>query len=133
MSDTELRPGCSLRLIYAAVFLLLLGAEVCIALFVHDAFVRPYVGDVLVVGTVYSLLRILVPRGRPWLPAGVTLFALLVEVGQAFDLVGLLGLGHIRFFRILLGSTFDWADMVCYLVGGGLILLAEGLLRQKKS
>ncbi len=128
--DTELKPGRPLRLIYTGVFFLLLGTEVCIALFVHDAFIRPYVGDVLVVGTIYTFLRILAPRGLPWLPAGVTLFALLVEVGQAFDLVGLLGLGHIRFFRILLGSTFDWADMVCYLVGGGLILLAEGLARR---
>ena len=55
-----------------------------------------------------------------------------VEVGQAFGLVDRLGLGHIRFFRILLGSVFDWADVLCYLIGGGLILLAEGIVRAHK-
>ena len=111
---------------YGLVFLLLLGVEIVIALFVHDRFVRPYLGDVLVVWVVYAFARTLFPTGFPWLPAGVTLFAVLVEVGQAFGLVDRLGLGHIRFFRILLGSVFDWADVLCYLIGGGLILLAAG-------
>jgi len=118
---------------YALAFLLLLGTEVFIALFVHDRFVRPYLGDVLVVWVIYALLRTLFPTGLPWLPAGVTAFAALVEAGQAFGLVDRLGLGHIRFFRVLLGSTFDWADLLCYLAGGGLILLAERLYRARRD
>jgi len=118
---------------YALVFLLLLGVEVLIALFVHDRFVRPYLGDVLVVWVIYAFLRTLWPTGLPWLPAGVTLFAVLVEVGQGFGLVDRLGLGHIRFFRVLLGSVFDWADLLCYLAGGGLILLAERLYRARRD
>lgn len=117
------------RLGYALAFCLLLGVEIFIALFVRDRFIRPYVGDILVVGTLYALLRVLLPTGLPWLPAGVTGFAVLVEVGQAFDLVGRLGLGHIPFFRILLGSVFDWADLLCYLLGGALVVLAERLRR----
>jgi len=122
----------TLRRRYAAVFLLLLGVEVCIALFVHDRFVRPYVGDVLVVGVIYTLARTILPTGLPWLPAGVTAFALCVEVGQAFDLVDRLGLGHIPFFRVLLGATFDWADMGCYVVGGGLVVVVEWLARRHR-
>ena len=118
-----------LRKRYALIFFLLLGIEIFIALFVHDRFVRPYLGDVLVVVVLYAFLRILFPVGCPWLPVGVTLFAVLVEVGQAFGLVDRLGLGQIRFFRVLLGSTFDWADLLCYCVGGGAILLTEGLYR----
>lgn len=118
---------------YALAFLLLLGIEVVIALFVHDRFIRPYLGDVLVVWVLYALARTLFPTGLPWLPVGVTLFAVLVEVGQAFGLVDRLGLGHVRFFRILLGSVFDWADILCYLAGGGLILLAESLCRSRKG
>ncbi len=115
------------------VFLFLLGIEIYIALFVHDRFIRPYLGDILVVGTLYAFVRTLVPTGLPWLPAGITLFSLLVEVGQAFHLVDRLGLGDVPFFRILLGSVFDWADLLCYLAGGGLILLAEGLSKARRS
>lgn len=123
----------SARRKYILAFLVLLGIEVFIALFVHDRFVRPYLGDVLVVGVIYAFLRSLWPRGLPWLPVGVTALAALVEAGQAFGLVDRLGLGHIRFFRILLGSTFDWADLLCYCVGGGLILLMESLFRARRD
>lgn len=115
----------SLRRRYALLFLLLLAVEIFIALFVHDRFIRPYLGDVLVVAVLYAFLRILFPAGLPWLPAAVTLLAMGVEIGQAFGLVELLGLGHIRFFRILLGTTFDWADLLCYLTGGLLICGGE--------
>lgn len=46
------------RIKYGAAFLLLLCVEVLIALYVHDDFIRPYIGDVLVVGVVYCFLRI---------------------------------------------------------------------------
>ena len=118
---------------YALLFALLLGIEVFIALFVHDRFVRPYLGDVLVVVVVYAFLRTLFPTGLPWLPVGVTLFAAGVEISQYFHLVDRLGLGSIPFFRVLLGSTFDWADLVCYCVGGGAILLAEGFFKARHS
>lgn len=122
-----------LRRRYALIFLILLAVEVCIALFVHDRFIRPYVGDVLVVVVLYAFLRILLPTGRPWLVWAVTAFACCVELGQAVGLVDLLGLGHIRFFRVLLGTTFDWADLGCYCVGGGLILLVEGLFSRVRG
>ena len=115
----------SLRRRYLLLFLLFLGVEVLIALFVHDRFIRPYLGDVLVVPVVYLFLRLLFPTGLPWLSAAVTLFAMGVELGQAFGLVELLGLGHIPFFRILLGPTFDWADLLCYRAGGLLLRLGE--------
>lgn len=103
-----------------------------IALFVHDRFVRPYLGDVLVVGVVYAFLRIFVPCGLSWLPIGVTLLAVGVEISQYFHLVDVLGLGKIPFFRILLGSVFDTKDLLCYLAGGGLVVLAERICEQWK-
>lgn len=120
------------RIIYGLSFLLLLGIEVLIALFVHDDFVRPYLGDVLAVGVVYGFVRIFLPRGVPLLPLFVTLFAVLIEFSQYFRLLYLLGLENNRFLRILLGSTFDWHDILCYLAGGALILAAEWLINRKK-
>ena len=36
------------RFSYFLIFCSLMAVEVCIALFVHDSFIRPYVGDMLV-------------------------------------------------------------------------------------
>ncbi len=41
-----------IRLKYLAVFIILLAAEIVIALYVHDSFVRPYMGDMLVVAVI---------------------------------------------------------------------------------
>lgn len=102
---------------YLIATLLLLATEVFIALFVHDAFVRPYVGDVLVVIVVYTFVRTFVPEKVPLLPLYVFLFAGCVELLQAVHIVELLGLSDNAFFRILIGSTFDLKDIVCYAVG----------------
>ena len=52
-----------LRAAYLTAFLALLCIEILIGAFVHDAFVRPYVGDVLVVILIYCLIRIVKPTG----------------------------------------------------------------------
>lgn len=119
------------RLFYVAAFAVLLAVEVFIALFVHDAFVRPYLGDVLAVIAVYCFVRIFVPKGHKFLPLYVFFFAAGVEILQYFRLAEHLGLEENRFLRILLGSVFDWKDIACY--AAGCILLAgwEVLKRQR--
>lgn len=109
------------RMVYAAVTILLLIIEILIALYVHDDFIRPYVGDGLVVVVIYSFLRIWMPEKVRLLPFYVFLFAVFVEALQYFDLAALLGLGDNRFFRILLGATFDIRDILCY--GAGCLVL----------
>ncbi len=118
-----------IRLWYSAIFLILLSLEVCIALFVSDRFIRPYGGDILVTVLLCAFLRIFFLY-LPRLPLGVFLLALAVEIGQYFDFVSLLGLGEIRFFRILLGSTFSYADILCYLTGCILFAAGERLFRR---
>ena len=107
-----------IRIGYAVVAFAILIAEVLIALYVRDAFVRPYGGDILVTLLICCILRVVWPqRYRLPIAGGVLAFAVLVEVGQYFGLVYLLGLGHIEFFRILIGTGFSWWDMLCYAVG----------------
>ena len=45
------------RIFYIISFLVIFCIEVLIALYVRDNFVRPYIGDVLVVVLVYSFVR----------------------------------------------------------------------------
>ncbi|WP_243134546.1 DUF2809 domain-containing protein [Enterocloster asparagiformis] len=52
-----------LRLRYTLAFLALFALEAFIALRVRDRFVRPYLGDVMVVWVVYCFVRAVRPRG----------------------------------------------------------------------
>ena len=118
------------RIVYGALFGGLLLTEICIALFVQDRFVRPYLGDVLVTLLLCAFLRIWLPKGFPALPVYVFLFAAAVEVCQYFDLVALLGIQS-RFLSVLLGRTFSALDLVCYAVGCILAFIADRLLRTR--
>ena len=118
----------SKRLIYALLFLLLLATEVCIALFVHDGFVRPYLGDVLVTALICALVRMIFPKGIRLLPLYVFLFAVAVEIGQYFEMVRLLGLENSAFFSVLLGTTFSVFDLLCYAVGCALFVGLDWLI-----
>lgn len=104
------------RFLNLAAFLALLVIEILIALFVHDSFIRPYVGDVLAVAVVYFFLRIFIPEKYPWLPAAVLAFAVLAEGLQYFHLAERLGITN-PLLRTVLGSVYDTKDIACYAVG----------------
>ncbi len=116
------------RSFYLAMTVFWLAVEVVIACYVHDRFIRPYVGDVLVVVVVYCFVRIWVPQGVRLLPLYVFLFAAGVEVLQYFHLVDLLGVGNNTFLRVVLGSVFDLKDILCYGIG---CVFLEGFERVK--
>ena len=105
------------RLVYLSIFVLLLAIEVLIALYVRDSFIRPYFGDVLVTVLLCCLVRIFLPMGVKLLPLYVFAFAVGVEVLQYLNIVSLLGLDEYSFFRIVIGTTFSFSDIVCYLIG----------------
>lgn len=113
------------RIIYLILTILLLAIEVFIALFVHDRFIRPYVGDVLVMMVLYTFVRIFVPERIKALPTYLFGFAALVEIAQYFRIVERLGLEDNRFFSVLIGSVFDIKDIVCYAVGMILIVIGQ--------
>ncbi len=118
------------RLFWAAAFVLLLATEVCIALFVHDSFVRPYLGDVLAVVTVYCGARIVFPQRFRWISVAVMALAVGVELLQLTDFSSLFGEGS--FMAVLLGSTFDPHDLLCYAIGGIVCVLSDILILRRK-
>ncbi len=77
------------RLLYGISFLALLVIEIIIALYVHDSFIRPYLGDVLVVIVLYTGVPMLKPEGITLLPLYLFLFALMVELLQFFQIIQL--------------------------------------------
>ena len=115
------------RLWYLGAFIILLAVEVIIALFVRDKFIRPYGGDILVTVLLCCFLRVFFPKKIKLLPLWVFLFAFLVETAQYINIVDILGLGHIRFFRVLVGTSFSFIDILCYGIGCLIFWLAEKL------
>ena len=121
------------RIKYSILFILFLIIEIIIALFIKDNFIRPYVGDMLVVILLYCLVRIVIPIKYKLLPIYIFLFAIMVEISQYFNIVKFLGLEDNRFFRILIGSVFDVKDIISYGVGCVLLLLYQWKLEKKKE
>jgi hypothetical protein len=113
------------RIIYAICFLLLFLTEVYIALYVHDDFIRPYIGDVLVTMLICCFCRIFIPKGLKALPLYVMIFSFLVETAQYFRVIYLLGLENSPFFCTIIGTSFSHIDLVCYAVGCLLFWTAE--------
>ena len=106
---------------FAGLALLLLAVEVAIARYVHTGLIRSFIGDVLVVVLVYSLLGTCLKFPAKYLALAAFAFACTIEVLQAFLLVDLLGLHgqtalH-KVLRIALGATFDVWDFVAYVCG----------------
>ena len=117
------------RLIYGGLFLFVLVTEILIALFVNDAFVRPYVGDVLVTVLICCFCRVFFLKGVNALPIFVFLFAAMVEIGQYFDMVKLLGLADNLLLSTIMGRTFSVCDLLCYGIGCLAFWGMEHLLR----
>ncbi|MBQ8196302.1 MAG: DUF2809 domain-containing protein, partial [Oscillospiraceae bacterium] len=88
--------------------------------------VRPYIGDVLAVVTVYCGARIVFPQRFRWLSAAVLALAVCVELVQLTDISSLFGEGS--FMAILLGSTFDVHDLLCYAIGGMICAICDILI-----
>ena len=118
-----------LRFIYAIAFVLLFLTEVYIGLYVHDRFIRPYFGDVLVVILLGCLVRIFIPRGVCLLPAYIFLFATAVEVAQYFDVVKLVGLENNALISTLVGRSFSWYDILCYGAGCLIFFVSDCIAR----
>ena len=129
------------RLVYGIIALVIFLSEVYIALFVSDDFIRPYFGDVLVTALICCFIRTFFPvdqnysvkRKAVWLmPVGVFIFSVCVEIAQYFHYVDLLGLGHIQFFRTVMGTGFAFEDIWCYAAGCLAFFLIEAGTRKLK-
>lgn len=110
---------------YVSIASLLLAIEVFIALFIKDRFIRPFIGDVLVVILIYCLVRAFVKTGVNKTAIGVLLFAFTIEVLQYFHLVDRLGLSNNQIAAIAIGNTFDWKDLLAYTIGMAIVLWLE--------
>ena len=106
------------RYIFGIVSLFLLCVEILIGLYAHG-WVRNYIGDLLVVILLYTLIRTISPYSpSKWyiLPTIVLVFSVCVEFIQLWGFCDRFGITN-RFLRILIGTGFSVVDLVSYTIG----------------
>lgn len=113
------------RKIYLGVFVGILTIEICIALCVRDAFIRPYFGDFLATILVYVAIRGFTNVTVSKSLIVSLLISYLVEIFQAVNVLDFTGLSSNKTVSVIMGSSFDWGDMLAYTIAGASILLFE--------
>ncbi len=105
---------------------LLLVTEVAIALFHFHKFIRGFVGDVLVIPLLFYFLRIFTKWRTLYLALTVLGIAIAIEFLQMINLLKHFTITS-NFLQIVLGTTFDYKDLLAYLTGFLLVLGFEKL------
>ena len=122
------------RKTYFLLTILLFIIELLIALYVHDDFIRPYIGDVLVVILIYCFLRSFWDAKPMTIAISVLIFAFSVEFLQYLRLVDILGLRENKILSIIIGTSFSVVDLIAYLFGFLIIIAAEKMsIKLKKE
>jgi hypothetical protein len=106
---------------------------VLIGLFAHG-WVRSYLGDVLVVILLYTIVRTIVPKKGKWfvIPTAILVFAFIVEFLQLWGFCDRFGITN-EFLRIIIGTGFSWVDIACYCIGIIPCYVSEIFLIRRKN
>ena len=104
---------------------ILFVVEVFIAIFVRDAFVRPYVVDYVVVIFIYCSVRAVMNASIFKVAIAVLLFSYTIEVLQYFQIVNRLGLQQNIIAKTVIGYGFEWLDLLAYTLGIITVLILE--------
>ncbi len=115
----------SLKYFLISIFIFIV--EVLIATVFKDLFfVRAYLGDVIVVVLMYTLiLSFFKVENRTKLIIELFIFSVIMEVLQYFKIADVLGLKPGSMAAIIVGNSFSWIDILCYGFGCVMIYLIE--------
>ena len=99
-----------MRLAFLAAVVLILAAEIYIAICVKGGFVRHYAGDVFAVILLYALTRAAFSAPPSNLPLKIFAFAVALELAQYFGAVQILGIEN-KILKVMIGGTFDFGGL----------------------
>ncbi len=105
--------------------------EVIIALYIKDKIIRPFVGDILVVIFIYYFIKAFINTKAINIAIFTLTFSFVVEILQYFNFVEIIGLGHNKAARIIIGTSFSWIDLLCYFIGFVLLFFIDKDLKKK--
>jgi hypothetical protein len=99
------------------IFLAIFVIEVLIGKYLHDAFIRPFGGDVLVVVLIYAFLRVFLKTNNKKLALGVLIFSFVIEFLQSVHYVAWFGWENNKLMSTIMGTSFSMYDLLAYFVG----------------
>ncbi|WP_185095015.1 ribosomal maturation YjgA family protein [Chryseobacterium taiwanense] len=109
---------------YFLLTIIIFLVEVLIATKLKDIFfVRAYLGDVIVVMLLYTLVKSFIKVNNQKLIVGIFIFSCFVELAQYFNIAEKLGFQPGSLMYIVIGNSFSWIDILCYGVGCLLLYL----------
>ena len=120
------------RVGWAVIGVIILSIEIYIAIFIKGGFIRHYIGDVLATAMLYAFGRAIFRVAPINLAIFVFVISLFIEALQYLKLLEILAVKSST-LRIIFGGTFDWTDIICYLVGCILAYVFENLSMQKSK
>ena len=106
--------------------------EVIIALYIKDKIIRPFVGDILVVIFIYYFIKAFINTKTINIAIFTLIFSFVVEILQYFNFVEMIGLGHNKAARIIIGTSFSRIDLLCYFIGFVLLFFIDKDLKKNK-
>lgn len=120
----------SLKYLLLTIFIFLI--EVLIATKLKDIFfVRAYLGDVIVVILLYTMVKSFFKVNNQKFILGILIFSCMVEFAQYFNIAEKLGFRKGSLMYIIIGNSFSWIDILCYAVGCLFIYLFVKLTENK--
>lgn len=117
---------------YFIAFSVLFSMELAIAYFHFNPFIRDFLGDVLVILLLYTFLKIFIRNNILKTAVFVLGFAYFVELLQFFKLGEKFNIQS-EILLTLIGSVFDFYDLVAYFLGFLIILLVEKIFTQNED
>jgi len=111
------------------LFAMIFAIVVIIALFFRDPWIRPLLGDVLIVMVIAYFIHAFVALPLRRIAIGTLIFAYFVEFLQYLKLIDRLGWQNSQLAHLTIGSTFDWRDLVAYTIGVVIVILTSPVVR----
>ena len=111
------------RLLYYGAWSAVLLLTEIIIFFSHWHFIRAYIGDVLVIPLMYCMIRMSTKKLPRLMPFLMCCIGFVAEGLQYIRFYELLGFDRNSLVAILIGTSFSWWDVLCYIVGMVLIYL----------
>ena len=87
--------------------------------------IRGFIGDIIVTILIYCFIKMFVDLKPLKLSIFVLMFSYIVELMQYYKVIEIIGLGNNEIAQIIIGTTFDFRDLLAYTIGVIIVYLLD--------